>query len=91
MGRKDKQYALVTREWKYVESVVEVERDALYHLAEDPNETRNVIGEHADRAARMREDLLAMVAGAGAAAPSGKPEPVSPALRERLRQLGYEE
>jgi arylsulfatase A-like enzyme len=91
-GRRDKQYALLTREWKYVESIAAQEPDALYHIGRDPHETRNVIERFADRAARMQEELLAAVAaaGAGAGAENGV-EPVSPAQRERLRQLGYEE
>jgi arylsulfatase A-like enzyme len=89
-GRRDKQYALLTREWKYVESIAAQEPDALYHIGRDPHETRNVIERFADRAARMQEELLAAVAAAGAGAENGV-EPVSPAQRERLRQLGYEE
>jgi hypothetical protein len=50
-----------------------------------------VIQEFAERADRMRRDLLAVVDAAAAGKAPGEPEPVSPALRERLRQLGYGE
>ena len=89
--RAGEQYALVTREWKYVESVAAVEPDALYHVADDPHERHDVIEQFGERAERMRHELLAAVGQAAAGRAPGEPEPVSPALRERLRQLGYEE
>ena len=90
-GRKDRQYALLTLEWKYVHASEGDAPDVLYDLADDPYETRNVIERFPDRAAQMKQEMLALVDAASAAAPSGEPEPVSPALRERLRQLGYDE
>jgi arylsulfatase A-like enzyme len=89
--RKILQYALVTQEWKYVGSPTAGEDEALFHLAEDPHERRNVIERLPDRAAQMRSEMLAVIDHAAAGKAAVAPQPASPALRERLRQLGYEE
>jgi arylsulfatase A-like enzyme len=89
--RQDKQYALLTREWKYVESIAAAEPDALYSLADDPNERSNVIERFAERATKMKADLAAAIDAVSAGAAAVEPQPASPALRERLRQLGYDE
>ena len=66
------------------------EPDALFHVAEDPHERRDVMEQYPERATQMRHELLALVGAATAGKAPGEPRPVSPALRERLRQLGYE-
>jgi arylsulfatase A-like enzyme len=88
-GRQDKQYSLMTLDWKYVYAVQPGEPEALYHLAEDPYEKRNVVEQFPDRAAEMKQQMLALIATASAGAPPDPPGPASPALLERLRQLGY--
>jgi hypothetical protein len=39
----------------------------------------------------MKADLAAAIDAASAGAAAVEPQPASPALRERLRQLGYDE
>jgi arylsulfatase A-like enzyme/Tfp pilus assembly protein PilF len=69
--------------WKYIDAP----RPELYHLAEDPGETRNLVSQQAAVAAELRRRLAAHGAGAPAAAlPS-----VDPEAAERLAALGYVE
>jgi arylsulfatase A-like enzyme len=79
--------AVIRPPWRY-------ERDSrggelLYHLASDPDELRDRSGdpEAADVLAALRAELD----GRGSAEPAGGSEPptLTPAVRERLRALGY--
>jgi choline-sulfatase len=68
--------------WKYIGAP----HPELYHLADDPGETRNLIDERASVAAAMRKALRAC--DRGASSPPELPE-VDPAVAERLAALGY--
>jgi choline-sulfatase len=68
--------------WKYIDAP----RPELYHLAEDPGETRNLIDERTSVAAAMRKALRAY--DRGASSPPELPE-VDPAAAEQLAALGY--
>jgi arylsulfatase A-like enzyme len=74
--------------WKYVWS--SDGRHALFDLAGDPRESRNLHAGDAETAARLAADLEAYRAGLRACAPGGAPPAeLSPEERERLRALGY--
>ena len=70
--------------------------EALYDLRRDPDESTNVVADHAEIAAALRESLRAwrvaqppyVPAAPGDEGPGGS-TPLSPAQRERLRSLGY--
>jgi arylsulfatase A-like enzyme len=72
-------------------------REALYDLADDPGETRDVAAERAPRAATLRGELeagLAADARLGAALRGGAAEPIAPdalppEVVQSLRELGY--
>ncbi len=70
--------------WKYV--YWEDGSDALYHLADDPSETRNRVAEEPDRAARMRATIEGEILPAlgDRSAPTLDEE-----TREMLHALGY--
>jgi choline-sulfatase len=68
--------------YKYVRAP----RPELYDLQADPGETRNVIAEHADVAARLRGDLERAIAAMGEVESRRAPDAEA---AERLRALGY--
>jgi len=72
--------SLRSSEWKW-------DRRALYHLSDDPGETRNVAGEFRGVAEKLRRIKQELVVEAAPAEPEAAD--VSPELRERLRSLGY--
>jgi arylsulfatase A-like enzyme/Tfp pilus assembly protein PilF len=69
--------------WKYIEAP----RPELYRLADDPGETRNLVGQKASVVAAMRQRLLAH--DRGGATPTLPA--VDPEAAERLAALGYVE
>jgi len=78
------------RDWKLV--VHSDEPDALYDLAEDPGEQHNVIDDHPEEAARLREkvdDHRRLVASTRSGDVE-RPE-MDEDVKERLRRLGYQE
>ena len=78
--------SLATAEWKYILSP----RPQLYHLPDDRAEERNVIDQHADVAADLREQLRRLIADAPAAA-SAEDSALSLSSAElaQLQSLGY--
>ncbi len=70
--------------WKYVDAP----RPELYHLADDPGETRNLIEERTSVAAAMRERLLTFDRAAG---PAPELPELDPDAAEQLAALGYVE
>ncbi len=70
-------------EWKYIEAP----RPELFDLGKDPRETRNLFTAEPSVAARLRQQLKSIMAGAGSASQtrSGDPE----REREELESLGY--
>jgi arylsulfatase A-like enzyme len=75
--------------WKLIETLVPEHREELFHVAEDPDETRNLIEEQPEVSARMRALLDELVE----AMPVGIAETVELTEEEieRLRSLGYVE
>jgi arylsulfatase A-like enzyme len=74
--------AIRSREWKWAEG-------ALYDLARDPGETRNVAAEHPGVVRKLRRIRQEIVSEDGMQELDALQ--VSPELRERLRALGYAE
>ena len=64
-----------------------IEAEELYDVREDPRETRNLVGERRDVAARLRARLLEWIARGGEE--SYRPAPLSPETEAELRALGY--
>jgi arylsulfatase A-like enzyme len=83
-GRK---YALLSSEWKYFH-LTEAD-DELYEMSADRGETRNVIDAHPEVAARMKQQILAILADEREPAAQPKNAEVSEQLIEELRELGY--
>jgi arylsulfatase A-like enzyme len=82
-------FALVGLDWKYTYFA-----DAdplLFDLAADPHETRNVIADHPHVAARMRDELLQLVAAHKARSPLGVTVDIPDDVRRRIEALGYVE
>ncbi len=73
--------AVRTGDWKFVKAP----RPELYNLRNDPQETRNLIGERPEVAARLDQAVEA----ARGARSVGSTAPVDSAALERLRSLGY--
>jgi choline-sulfatase len=74
--------ALRAEGWKYVEAP----RPELYHLSEDPGETRNVLESRGPVASGMRQSLGRYGGGAGEAAAAAS---IDQGALERLAALGY--
>ncbi len=87
-GRLDV-HAVIEDGWKLI-----VDRgrrfQALYHLDEDPGESRNLIHVRPGRARRLGQALMARVREADAARAAHR-EPIDEETRVRLRALGYVE
>lgn len=82
-------YALVGLEWKY--TYYADADDWLFDLADDPYETRNVITEHPDVAARMKAELLRLVAECKERSPLALTGEIPEEIRRRIEALGYVE
>jgi len=80
--------ALVGEEWKLIHRTIG--GDALYHLASDPNEDRNLIDELPARAAAMQGALLERVDALRATAPGEAPSVDADTLG-KLEAMGYVE
>ena len=89
--------ALTAGRWKYFR-IAELDgrvRDALYDLASDPYELRDVADDHADRVAALRrltEAELAAERARGEALRNGLPpetRPLDPEIARQLEALGY--
>lgn len=78
---------LSDREWKYWYFADLPDR--LYHLASDPHETRDVVGEHPEVAERMRAEVLRLLEDNRRRAPQPMEHAVPEAIRKQLRALGY--
>ncbi|HUL78530.1 MAG TPA: tetratricopeptide repeat protein, partial [Vicinamibacteria bacterium] len=74
--------ALRSQGWKYIEAP----RPELYHLPEDPGETRNVLESREQVANGMRQNLGRFGGGADDAAAAA---PIDQGALERLAALGY--
>jgi arylsulfatase A-like enzyme len=87
--RPGDRYAIRTREWKLISTLEG--HDELYHLSVDPHERVNVFQANPQRAARLREQLNAVLAGAYKTGASVRRDvaPVSPRTLEQLKALGY--
>jgi arylsulfatase A-like enzyme/Tfp pilus assembly protein PilF len=73
--------AVRTARWK----LIDAPHPELYDLRRDPEETRNVIDQHADEAARLRTGLAPLASDRGTMA-----ERIGdPAVQARLEALGY--
>jgi arylsulfatase A-like enzyme len=70
--------------WKYVHKL----EPELFHVAEDPGETRNLAGREPERVARLRARLAELLASAPPA-PGDAAARVDPEALARLRALGY--
>ena len=72
--------------WKYILSP----QPELYNTADDPAEERNVVGQHMDTAADLRERMRALIAES-AAPPAGEDSSVRLGAADlaRLQSLGY--
>ncbi|MDP3937340.1 MAG: sulfatase [Deltaproteobacteria bacterium] len=81
--------------WKTIEANADNPRGlpdiALYNLAEDPGETRNLAGDDEGRWKAMRGRMDHTMGEALKAAVAGEQVEVDDATRERLRALGYVE
>jgi len=81
--------ALIGDRYKLIRNV-ETGEELLYDVTEDWEEAHDLSDELPEVAARMREDLAALVAGdEGVLVRDGEPGDVDPELVERLRALGY--
>ena len=83
-----KRFALQTPEWKYLHHTQDA--DVLYDLRSDPHESTDVIAQHPERAAEMRDNLLTRLARyieEGAAMDVVIEN--SPEMLRELRALGY--
>ena len=78
---------LTSLDWKYWYSADEPDR--LYHLAEDPHETKDVIHQNSELAARMRRRLLSRFQEDQKRSPLDVSNEISDRQRENLRSLGY--
>ena len=76
---------LTVDRWKYIWSSI----PQLFDLETDPGELKNVIDEHADTAASLREQLRELVAAAPPCIPQDKAPPLTNAEIARLESLGY--
>lgn len=76
-------YGLRTSDWK----LIRAPSPELYALAQDPGETRNLIGEHTEVVERL-EPLLEAKLDAAPRAPASRIE-LAAEERERLQSLGY--
>jgi arylsulfatase A-like enzyme len=77
--------------WKYSEARAEPVASELYDLASDPGETRNVVAEHPELAARLSERIGRWRAEHRHARPPAPQRTVSPEEEAMLRALGYVE
>ena len=83
-------YSLTSLEWKYF--LLTEGDDQLFDMTLDRIETRNVIEEHPEIAARMKGVLVDELDKYQALEVPGREEtPVSESIREQLRGLGYVE
>ena len=83
--------AIVQPPWKLVHDKRR-NRERLYHLVDDPGESRDVSAEHSDVAARLRRDMDALSAEAvdrQNAAPQRSDAELPPGARAQLEELGY--
>lgn len=80
-------YSLQNADYKYIHHS-EGEGE-FYHLARDPLETRNLIGEPSPARDRMRRELEEYYGRLGSGAVSGDESEVDPKYQETLRTLGY--
>jgi arylsulfatase A-like enzyme/cytochrome c-type biogenesis protein CcmH/NrfG len=71
--------------WKYIWSP----NPQLFDLEADPGELNNVIGEHADTAASLHEQLRALIVDAPPRIPPDKSPPLTGDEIRRLESLGY--
>jgi len=76
---------LTVGKWKYISST----SPRLFDLEADPGESKNVIGEHADTAASLRDQLRELIADSPPRIPPDKAKPLTGAEVARLESLGY--
>jgi len=72
-------------DWKLIDG----SRAELFHLAEDPGETRDRAAEEAPRVARMRADLRAAMARMAPGGDHARTAAITPEQEANLKSLGY--
>lgn len=80
-------YSLQSADYKYIHH--SEGEDEFYHLAEDPLESRNLIGEPSPVRDRMRRELEEYYGRIGSEAVSGAKTEVDQKYQKTLRTLGY--
>ena len=68
---------------------LDAQGDQLFDLREDPAETENLISSRPEVVARLREAVDRYVNERGPSGSEDSGRPIDPAIRERLRVLGY--
>lgn len=81
------QKAVRTSEYKYIWTSDGTEE--LYHIATDENETKNIVKEKADIAARLKAKLLEIVGSSGERTDQAKSTEIEEKLKKSLESLGY--
>jgi arylsulfatase A-like enzyme len=81
-------YAYRDHEWKFIQIN---DREQLYHLPEDPDERRNVLEDHPEVAAEFRDLLDEHKERTDATTGDLVAAEMDEDVRERLRDLGYQE
>jgi tetratricopeptide (TPR) repeat protein len=77
--------SLTTGDWKLVQG----SRSEIFHLTEDPAETRDLSAAEAPRVERMRADLQAALAKLAPGGDTARAAAVTPDSEAMLRSLGY--
>jgi len=89
-GNDEEHVRVREKEWKLI--VHSDEPDRLYHLAEDPGERHNVIGDHPEIERRLRDRINSHREEVAATGTEDVERPdMDGEVKERLRRLGYQE
>lgn len=84
----EERFCVRSHDWKYI---VTDEREYLYSLADDPNETENVLSSHPDVAASMQDVLAEHRREVEDTRLDLGAVEMEEGIKERLRDLGYQE
>lgn len=77
--------AVTEGDWKLIQGA----QTELYHVADDPGETRDRSSDEPERAARLRRELGSALARMAPEGDSASPVALTPDQEQRLRSLGY--